>query len=75
MEDYLRLSRAYLGVWFNGNEKLFLRKYEKDGKISFIEIPNIPKYGQRVEDIGRFKRRDLKPAINCLLYTSDAADE
>ncbi|WP_273360500.1 N-6 DNA methylase [Anaerococcus octavius] len=64
LEDYLRLSRAYLGVWFNGNEKLFLRKYEKDGKISFIEIPNIPKYGQRVEDIGRFKRRDLKPAIN-----------
>ena len=59
LEDYLRLSRANLGVWFNGQERLFLRKYEKDGKIIFDEIPNIPKVNQRVEDIGRFKRNEL----------------
>lgn len=23
LEDYLRFSNAYLGVWFNGNERLF----------------------------------------------------
>jgi len=42
LEDYLRLSRATLGVWFNGNEILYLRKYELDGKVLFTEIPNIP---------------------------------
>jgi len=64
LKDYLRFSKAYLGVWFNGDERLFLRKVEKDGRIEFEEIPNIPKYGQRVEDIGKFKRKDLKPTHN-----------
>ena len=64
LQDYLRLSRAFLGVWFNGNERLFLRKNEKSGKVTFEEIPNIPRYGQRVEDIGKFKRKDLKSTHN-----------
>jgi len=64
LEDYLHFSKAYLGVWFNGEERLFLRKTEKGGKIFFEEIPNIPRYGQRIEDIGKFKRKDLKPTHN-----------
>ncbi|MCD6398522.1 MAG: type I restriction enzyme HsdR N-terminal domain-containing protein, partial [Candidatus Aenigmarchaeota archaeon] len=64
LKDYLRFSKAYLGVWFNGNERFFLRKIEKDGRIEFEEIPNIPQFGQRVEDIGKFKRKDLKPTHN-----------
>ena len=52
LEDYLRLSKAYLGVWFNGEERLYLQKIEKDGKVLFEEIPNIPRFGERVEDIG-----------------------
>jgi len=64
LQDYLRFSKAFLGVWFNGNERLFLRKVEKNGRIEFEEIPNIPKYGQRVEDIGKFRRKDLKPTHN-----------
>lgn len=64
LEDYLRFSKAYLGVWFNGEERLYLQKIEKDGRILFEEIPNIPRYGERVEDIGKFKRKDLKPAEN-----------
>ena len=64
LQDYLRLSKAFLGVWFNGNERLFLRKSEKGGKVIFEEIPNIPRYGQRFEDIGKFKRKDLKPTHN-----------
>lgn len=64
LEDYLRFSKAYLGVWFNGEERLFLRKIEKQGKIFFEEIPNIPQYGQRVENIGKFRRKDLKPTHN-----------
>jgi type I restriction enzyme M protein len=64
LEDYLRMSRAELGVWFNGHERLFLRKLESRGKITFAEIPNIPQYGQRIEDIGLFKRADLSPTHN-----------
>lgn len=64
LEDYLRLSKAILGVWFNGNEVLYLRKYESDGKVTFKEIPNIPLYGQRIEDVGLFKRSELKKTHN-----------
>lgn len=64
LEDYMRFSRAELGVWFNGEERLNLRKYEKDGLVIFEEIPDIPRYGQRVEDIGLYKRKDLIKPIN-----------
>lgn len=64
LQDYLRFSKAFLGVWFNGDERLFLRKVKKYGRIEFEEIPNIPQYGQRVEDIGKFRRKDLKPTHN-----------
>jgi len=65
LENYLTLSAAYLGVWFNGEERFFIRKFVKaDGKINFEEIPNIPKFGQRIEDIGRFTRADLTPTHN-----------
>ena len=64
LEDYLRLSKAYLGVWFNGDERLYLQKIEKDGKVIFEEIPNIPRFGERLEDIGQFKRKDLRQAEN-----------
>jgi len=64
LEDYLRFSNATLGVWFNGEERLFLRKYETRGKVLFREIPNIPLAGQRIEDIGLFCRKDLKATHN-----------
>ena len=64
LQDYLRLCKASLGVWFNGRERLFLKKIEKGGRVLFEEIPNIPIFGQRVEDVGLFRRKDLKPATN-----------
>ena len=64
LQDYLRFSKAYLGVWFNGEERLFIRKVERSGRIDFEEIPNIPQKGQRLEDIGKFRRKDLKPTHN-----------
>ncbi len=64
LEDYLRFSKARLGVWFNGRERLYLLKHEKGGQVQFSEIPNIPRYGQRIEDIGKFKRSDLDTPSN-----------
>ncbi len=64
LQDYLRFSKASLGVWFNGEAQVFIRKFESNGRVEFEEIPNIPKYGQRVEDVGKYKRKDLEPTHN-----------
>ncbi len=64
LEDYLRLSRAEFGVWFNGAERLFLHKKEKNGKVLFDEIPNIPLNGQSLSDIGKLKKAELRPTHN-----------
>lgn len=55
-------SSVEWGVWFNGEEQINLRKVKKAGDLLYVEIPNIPKKGQRIEDIGKYKRKDLKPA-------------
>jgi len=58
---YLDMSSAELGVWFNGAEHLYLRKiHHADGSRTYQDLPNIPRNGQRVEDIGLFRRKDLK---------------
>ena len=60
LENYLTLSRANLGVWFNGEERFYLLKQNtEDGRVLFKEIPNIPKFGEKLEDIGAIKRQDL----------------
>ena len=65
LKHYLSFSEAYIGVWFNGNSTHYVRKYIQDGHICFDEaLVNIPHYGQRLEDIGLFKRKDLKPVHN-----------
>lgn len=64
LEDYLRFCTARIGVWFNGDEKLFLKKTEQKGKVIFEVLPNIPKFGERLEEIGLYKRQDLKKATN-----------
>lgn len=60
LENYLTLSKANLGVWFNGDARLYLLKQNTDdGRVLFREIPNIPKCGERLEDIGAIRREDL----------------
>lgn len=65
LENYMTLSKAQLGVWFNGEERLYLyKKNEENGHVIFQEIPNIPKYGESIDDIGALKRKDLIPTHN-----------
>lgn len=64
LEIYMQLSKARLGVWYNGEQKLCLLKNVVNGGISFEEIPNIPEYGERIEDVGMYRRKDLKPPHN-----------
>lgn len=61
---YMDLGNVNLGVWFNGEDHEYLRKVIlPDGTRTWEHLPNIPRFGQRVEDIGRFRREDLvKPS-------------
>ena len=62
---YLDMSPADFGVWFNGEDHAYLRKlHHADGSRTYEELPNIPRSGQRVEDIGKFRRKDLKKPSN-----------
>ena len=61
---YLDMSPAQLGVWFNGDEHVYLRKVlKRGGTREYQELPNIPRFGQRIEDIGLFKRKDAGAPI------------
>lgn len=63
LDIYLNLVPSVeLGVWFNGKEHLYLwkRRDLKTKRWIWQEIPELPKYGQRVEDIGLYKKRDLE---------------
>ncbi len=64
LEDYLRFCEAKIGVWFNGNDSLYIEKIEESGNIHFKEIPAIPKYKQKLEEIGLYKRKDLRSTHN-----------
>jgi type I restriction enzyme M protein len=61
---YMDMSRADIGVWFNGKEHLYLRKVVSRGRTTYVPIPNIPRFGQRVEDVGQFARKDLRAPGN-----------
>ena len=57
---YLDMSAAEVGVWFNGRDHVYLRKVtRRDGHRTFEHLPNIPRSGERIEDIGLHLRRDL----------------
>ena len=65
LELYLDMCAAKVGVWFNGREHLYLHKsVGAQGQVAYIPLPNIPRHGQRVEDIGLYLRRDLVPPSN-----------
>ncbi|MEM3593083.1 MAG: N-6 DNA methylase [Thermoproteota archaeon] len=74
LDIYLNLIPSVeIGIWFNGKEHLYLRKIvdRKTGTISWDEIPDIPKNGQRIEDIGLYKRKDLQKTQNLKAIFND----
>lgn len=56
---YLKFCEASIGIWYNGIESSYIRKIETSGKISFETIPAFPKFKQKLEEIGLYKRADL----------------
>lgn len=62
---YLTMSSAQVGVWFNGDNHLYLlKKYLKDGTIDWVTLPTLPKYGQSISDIGLLRRAQLTVPTN-----------
>lgn len=65
---YLGMSSAEIGVWFNGKDHRYLRKvHQKGATVKLVDMPDIPKFGQRVQDIGLHLRRDLRKPKNLRL--------
>lgn len=65
LKRYLERCGAEVGVWTNGSQHLYLRKvFGPNGTLKFEEIPDIPRFGQKVEDIGQFLRSQLRVPID-----------
>lgn len=64
LKDYLKFCEANIGIWFNGDESVYLKKIEKSGNIEFEEIAAFPKHNEKLSEIGKYLRKDLKPTHN-----------
>ncbi len=63
LDIYLNLVPSVeIGAWFNGKEHVYLWKVKnkKTNKWEWKEIPDLPRRNQRVQDIGMYKRKDLR---------------
>jgi type I restriction enzyme M protein len=61
----LRNSSAEAGVWYRSVEYAYIGKtYDERGRIQFIDLPSLPRFGQSIKDIGRIKRKDLVKPLN-----------
>lgn len=71
--SYATATTAEYAVWFDGLDrdrsqgaKYFWRDLENE-PTNFVDIPAIPGYGQSLEEIGNYKKSQLKPAKNLKL--------
>ncbi|MEW5773210.1 MAG: N-6 DNA methylase [Thermodesulfobacteriota bacterium] len=63
LHSYLSVCpNARYGMWTNGLERFCYRRVEKNGQVSFEDVPDIPSYGQTGDEAERPKFDKLKPA-------------
>lgn len=60
LKSYLSPTKANYGVWFNGKEITYIENLTT--KPHWREIPDIPKKGETLEDIGLYRKDNLVPA-------------
>lgn len=60
LKSYLSPTNAEFGIWFNGKEIAYLQHLSKPPY--FRGIPDIPKSGETLEDVGLYQKKDLTPA-------------
>lgn len=61
LENYMNLSDVEIGVLFNGNNSIYLHRNKQN---QFEEIPAIPRYGEKLSEIGLFTKDQLKKTHN-----------
>lgn len=61
LENYMNLSDVELGVLFNGNNSIYLHRNKQN---QFEEIPAIPRFGEKLSEIGLFTKDQLKKTHN-----------
>jgi type I restriction enzyme M protein len=63
LESYVNATTANFGVWTNGDEILYLEK--TIGQANDLhEIPDIPKFGESIDVIGKYTKDDLVPCTD-----------
>lgn len=68
---YMEMSTAQFGIWYNGEKKICLYKDQKNKRNKFVEINDIPLYEQHYEDIGKFKKEDLREPFDLKIRFND----
>ncbi|TXJ20247.1 hypothetical protein EPJ79_03605 [Brachyspira aalborgi] len=64
LEIYMSLSDSEIGIMFNGVDSIYLRKIRNENGDVFERIPAIPKYGEKLDEIGLYKKSNLIPTHN-----------
>lgn len=65
--SYMTATSCYWGVWTNGTEIEYIYRDQKTGEVKRNFVYQIPKRGERFEDIGKISKDKLKPAKNLKL--------
>lgn len=64
LEIYMSLSDAEIGVMYNGKDSIYIHKQKQGNDDIFEIIPAIPKKGEKLSEIGLYKKTNLKPTHN-----------
>ncbi|MCH7568797.1 MAG: N-6 DNA methylase [Nanoarchaeota archaeon] len=59
--SYVNSTTSEFAVWFNGKEIAYYQRF-RDPKHEFIDIPDIPKAGESIDDVGKYYKKQLTPA-------------
>src|SRR3989344_9006285 len=65
--SYMTATSCLWGVWTNGKEIEYIYRNPKTGEVKRNFVYQIPKNGERFEDIGKISKDKLKPARNLKL--------
>jgi type I restriction enzyme M protein len=60
MQTYCNNTTAEFGIWFNGGDIVY--QHRKREPHQFDDIPDIPRKGETLDDVGSFSKDDLIPA-------------
>jgi type I restriction enzyme M protein len=62
LKSYMAPTKAEFGIWFNGSDMLFVQS-TKNAPF-WRPIPDIPKRGETLEEIGLYRKKDLVPCTD-----------